>query len=127
MRLHDNLVRTALFVGLILCSPLHAADGPAMREACMSDFKKYCAGLMPGSERLMTCLQRNAGNLSMACRAGIEAMGGFDGGMVACAKDKDALCPSVRGPELAACFRTNEAQLSTDCRAFLVQRQAKDN
>ncbi len=114
-------------LGATISQAQSSGSAPPMREACLSDFKKYCTGMPPGSERVLVCLRRMETNLSIGCRVAIEGMGGFEGGMMACAKDRDQYCPSVRGDELALCLKDHRADLSSDCQSFLVQRAAKEN
>ena len=39
----------------------------------MADFKKHCAGVMPGGGRVRKCLTDNLDKLAPECRAHVEA------------------------------------------------------
>ncbi len=93
-----------------------AADAPSIRETCMLDVKRFCAGIMPGSERLLTCMKRNESSLNSGCKTALAAVGGLDGPLQACAIDRDKFCPGTRGEEAAACFKANVDKLSPECR-----------
>jgi hypothetical protein len=48
----------------------------AIRSACPSDFAALCAGVPPGGLEGLSCLQRNAGKLSAACRFAVTTSTG---------------------------------------------------
>lgn len=57
-----------------LLPPASAARQPtaeqknAIRAACRADFMSYCRGVQPGGAKALSCLQRNAGQLSPSCK-----------------------------------------------------------
>jgi hypothetical protein len=62
--------------GLGFASPAGAQDLKAAREACTPDYKKYCAGVMPGGGRVKKCLTDNLDKLAPACKAVVIANAG---------------------------------------------------
>lgn len=52
------------------------AQQSAIRSACPSDYKTYCASVPPGGKPALECLQQNAAKLSDACRTAVQAVGG---------------------------------------------------
>lgn len=40
----------------------------AQRNACMSDYQKYCKGVTPGGGRIIACLSKESDKLSPACK-----------------------------------------------------------
>ena len=38
------------------------------RAACKGDYDQFCKGTMPGGGRVLTCLSKNNGKLSAACK-----------------------------------------------------------
>jgi hypothetical protein len=53
-----------------------AQQTSAIRAACRSDFMSHCTGVTPGGAEALQCLQRNASELSAACRSAVAAIGG---------------------------------------------------
>lgn len=49
------------------------AQANAIRESCRSDFMAHCPGVTPGGAQALTCLQKNVGRLSRACRTAVAA------------------------------------------------------
>ena len=63
-----------LALGCSVCACAVEAGPPeGAREACMADFKKHCAGVMPGGGRVRKCLTDNLDKLAPECRAHVEA------------------------------------------------------
>jgi hypothetical protein len=50
-----------------------AAQQEAMRAHCRNDFMSHCSGVSPGGKDALTCLQKNAANLSAACKTVVGA------------------------------------------------------
>ena len=91
-----SLLAIAL-AGVSLAAPAGAQDLKEAREACTPDYKKYCAGVMPGGGRVKKCLTDNLDKLapharrlsspmraqhrsrSSGCRCGILPGGGTGG------------------------------------------------
>ncbi len=48
----------------------------AIRAACRSDFVSHCSGVQPGGTKAFQCLQRNAAQLSAACKSAVAAIAG---------------------------------------------------
>jgi len=49
------------------------AQTMAERQACQSDFSKYCPGVKPGGGRIIGCLAKQKDKLSPACLKVVEA------------------------------------------------------
>ncbi len=49
------------------------AQTAAEREACMSDFEKYCPGVAPGDGRVLECLSKHLDQLTPQCKTVVEA------------------------------------------------------
>ncbi|MET4635048.1 cysteine rich repeat-containing protein [Kaistia defluvii] len=75
------IVAAAIFA-LACGSQLAVAQAPskaqqsAIRSACPSDYKTYCASVPPGGKPALDCLQQNAAKLSDACRTAVQAVSG---------------------------------------------------
>jgi len=52
------------------------AQQSAIRSACPSDYRAYCASVPPGGKPALDCLQQNVANLSDACRTAVQAVSG---------------------------------------------------
>lgn len=48
----------------------------AIKANCRNDFMTNCRGVTPGGREALACLQRNASNLSPACRTSVAALSG---------------------------------------------------
>lgn len=78
-----RFIVAAGFAGLVGAAILPAmaqapskAQQSAIRSACPSDYKTYCASVPPGGKPALACLQQNAAKLSDACRTAVQAVGG---------------------------------------------------
>jgi hypothetical protein len=49
------------------------AQTAAEREACMTDFEKYCPGVQPGGGRVLECLSKHLDQLTPQCKSVVEA------------------------------------------------------
>jgi hypothetical protein len=51
-------------------APSAAAAPPAssMREACKTDYQKFCSGVQQGGGRIIQCLNSHKGELTTACQ-----------------------------------------------------------
>jgi len=75
-----RLLHAALVVaGLIgaaqgLSAPAAAqAKSGALREACMDDYRRFCANVQRGGGRVRQCMLDNANQLTPQCRDSIKA------------------------------------------------------
>ncbi|WP_036259326.1 hypothetical protein [Methylocapsa aurea] len=66
----------ALAFGPALAQQPTAAQTSAIRSACQSDYRANCASVPPGGSAALACLQKNAANLSPACKTAVNAVGG---------------------------------------------------
>jgi hypothetical protein len=57
-------------------APPTAQQQAAIRQSCQSDFMARCRGVQTGGAEAMQCLQRNAAQVSPACRSALAAIGG---------------------------------------------------
>ena len=75
------IVAAAIFA-LAFGSQLAMAQAPskaqqsAIRSACPSDYRAYCASVPPGGKPALDCLQQNVAKLSDACRTAVQAVSG---------------------------------------------------
>lgn len=60
-----------ILAALLLSSTALAAPTP--RQACMSDYQKFCTGVSPGGGRIKQCLIDHRAQLSEACRIALDA------------------------------------------------------
>jgi hypothetical protein len=64
-----------LWLGAVMAvSPALGQDEPKpqLRKLCMEDYRKHCAGVMPGGGAIVQCMLTNVEKLSPECRAGVE-------------------------------------------------------
>jgi hypothetical protein len=66
----------ALAFGPALAQQPTAAQTSAIRSACQSDYRANCASVPPGGSAALACLQKDAANLSPACKTAVNAVGG---------------------------------------------------
>ncbi len=57
--------------GQTLVTPVMQAQAKALAKVCETDFRQHCPGVQPGGGRILACLQKNADQLSQACRDGL--------------------------------------------------------
>ena len=75
-------IAAAAVFALAFGSQLAVAQAPskaqqsAIRSACPSDYKTYCASVPPGGKPALDCLQQNVAKLSDACRTAVQAVSG---------------------------------------------------
>ena len=50
-----------------------SAQTSAIRSACPTDYKTYCASIPPGGSASLNCLQQNVAKLSGACQSAVQA------------------------------------------------------
>ena len=66
-----------LFAGAAQGAPT-AAQQQAIRSACPTDYRTYCASVPPGGAEALQCLESNAANLSASCKEAVEAVSDAD-------------------------------------------------
>lgn len=64
----------ALMLGSAGAAPAYQGTAE-QRQACTPDVYRLCAGEIPNVRAITACLQRQKGNLSVACRAAMEQNG----------------------------------------------------
>jgi hypothetical protein len=62
----------AVFAGAFF-STAAMAQTAAERTACMADFEKYCAGVIPGGGRVIECLAKQVDKLTPECRKVVQS------------------------------------------------------
>jgi hypothetical protein len=62
-----------------------SAQISAVRANCRSDYPKVCAGVPPGGEPALACLEKNKAKVSAACAKAVAAVGGGGGAPAAAA------------------------------------------
>ena len=60
-------------VAFALISSAAMAQTAAEREACQTDFEKYCPGVRPGGGRVLECLGKHLDQLTPQCKSVVEA------------------------------------------------------
>ena len=45
----------------------------AQRDACMSDYEKFCKGVAPGGGRIIACLAKESDKITPACKKVLAA------------------------------------------------------
>ena len=68
-----RMLFSAVVLATGLSSGLAMAQTAAERSACEADFKKFCAGVVPGGGRGEECLAKQLDKLTPECKAVIEA------------------------------------------------------
>jgi hypothetical protein len=69
------ILTVGLSNGALAQTPTKAQQS-AIRSACSTDYRSYCASVPPGGKPALDCLQQNAAKLSDACRGAVQAAGG---------------------------------------------------
>jgi hypothetical protein len=64
---------SVLGLALGLTAGAAVAQTAAEREACQSDFEKYCPGVKPGGGRVVECLSKHLDQLTPQCKTVVEA------------------------------------------------------
>lgn len=62
-------------LGFVLPEPASARVSANVRNACMSDYFQYCAGMEVGSQELRRCFNRNGSKLSSGCVSALVSAG----------------------------------------------------
>lgn len=106
------------FIYILAASALLASAAPAMAQdpredfktACVSDYKRFCFGVLPGGGRILACLGGHMSELAPACATAV-GMG------LQCVDDYKKFCDgaSPGNGELKACLEANRANLSSAC------------
>ena len=52
---------------------ISGAQQNALKQSCRSDFMSHCAGVTPGGQEALACLQKNVAGLSPACKQAVSA------------------------------------------------------
>ncbi len=138
---------TLLWCGAAAAQQPTSAQTNAVRQSCRTDFQTHCAGVSPGGQAALACLQQNAASLSPACDQAVAAIGQpsrtapppvshpaasssqmsprdeLAVARSACGSDYRAYCRGVRpgGGHALACLEAHEASLSRACQAVLRQ------
>lgn len=73
---HRSAIVLATLIALSGPAPAQTQGTPEGRRACTPDVYRLCAGEIPNVRAIITCLQRQKGNLSPACRTAM-AQGGY--------------------------------------------------
>jgi hypothetical protein len=61
-----------LALGLLGTPALAGGFTPAQRAACETDYRQYCADVVPGGGRIIACLKQNIDKISEKCRKMIK-------------------------------------------------------
>jgi hypothetical protein len=71
------MIRKTVVVALLVLSfieTVQAQDRKAVREACRSDYAKFCSDVQIGGGRVLQCLRAHDAELVPACRDGLTAL-----------------------------------------------------
>jgi len=60
------------FAFVIALSGSALAQSADPRGACKADYDKFCAGIAPGSGKIVACLKSKSDQLSAACKAALD-------------------------------------------------------
>jgi hypothetical protein len=97
-------------------------QGPPLRQACFTDYMKFCRGVPLGGGRAINCLNENANQLSQRCFQALTVRGlAYAGALKSCRADYERLCAGVApgwGRSLQ-CMRNSAPMLSPGCREAL--------
>ena len=58
-----------------LAAPAAAQERGAMRQACVGDYRTFCANVERGGGRVIQCLKTNEAKLSAGCRSAMQQAG----------------------------------------------------
>ncbi len=116
------LVAGLAFLGLTYIGSAAAAD----KNPCASEIAKFCKNVKPGSQAMIDCLEAHESELSDACRAYEEKMGGQRAEKMeevrqekmlrqACAADISNFCQSPGSRGITACLNEHMGELSAPC------------
>ncbi|MGF7159635.1 hypothetical protein FHS85_001254 [Rhodoligotrophos appendicifer] len=72
----SGLLLTVLMITGAQAQQPTKAQQSAIRASCSSDFQANCAGVSPGGQEALQCLQTNVAKLSAACQSAVNAIGG---------------------------------------------------
>ena len=106
-----------------------ASASPAVAAGpCQADLERLCGDVEPGDGRVQACLDEKKGQVSVACKARIDAAkADLDSAADACADDTQTVCGDVEPGQgrVLKCLIDRKDQLSGDCRAKLARAGAK--
>ena len=63
----------AAFVVVVAISGAASAQSSDPRGACKADYDKFCAGIAPGSGKIVACLNAKRDQLSATCRTVLDS------------------------------------------------------
>lgn len=113
-------MRKTWFLGvaaMVLSSGANAQMGAqSIRDACMSEYQRYCAGVLPGGGRIVACLNEHADALNAQCAAAVSLA-------ALCLNDYKRFCPQAEpaNGELRACLHEHRRDLSAGCAAVMAK------
>ncbi len=71
------LVAGILGAAQLMFSPVAAqTKSGALRDACMEDYRRFCANVQRGGGRIRQCMLENASQLTPQCRESMKAVQG---------------------------------------------------
>ncbi len=111
----SRLIQAVTLGAFVLTAPGHAfAQSGAQRQqlmnACMTDYRRHCFGVMPGGGRIVACLGKNIADLAPAC-ATVVNIG------LQCVDDYKKYCANAapQNDDLKHCMEANIAKLTPGC------------
>ena len=117
-------MRKTWFLGVtatVLSSGANAQmDAQSVRDACMGEYQRYCAGVLPGGGRIVACLNEHADALNAQCAKVISLA-------ARCVDDYKRFCPQTEPGNggLRACLLEHRTDLSPGC-ALAIAKPARN-
>lgn len=106
-------------VGGAAAQGLMRVQGAPLRQACLSDYMRYCRGVPIGGGRILRCLNGHVDQLSQPCFQALALRGlATAGALRICGRDYERLCPGVPldRDRAIACLLERVPELSPPCR-----------
>ncbi|MDA8169315.1 MAG: cysteine rich repeat-containing protein [Nitrospiraceae bacterium] len=104
--------------------PARAANGRGYQGggSCNADIQKFCGNLIPGSAKILKCLDDNLSSLSSGCKARVERhILNVESRLRNCQNDIREFCPDVKpgSGAIVRCLLKNENNISMKCASEL--------
>ena len=71
-----QLFSAATLAGALALSATVAWAASTVREACAADVRAVCAGVKPGSGRIVACMRQHTDQLSQVCLQALQSRSG---------------------------------------------------
>jgi hypothetical protein len=114
-----SLFAIALGAGLLLAGSLGASAQEELftsERDCTTDVQSLCAGVKPGSGRILACLQSHVGELSVGCSTILSKAAWT---AKECASDIRQFCPGATFGSISDRLKPHLGEASDTCRSAL--------